>query len=96
MVGRWGGRWGGGTITLTHTHTLCSTMEEQNTLTDYTIKHPLTPKKSTDFQVSLQMFSPRTGRVLDLLVVLTGLKVGEGGVASSRERHHLGNHGEVT
>ena len=35
--------------------------------------------------------SALTGRVLHLLVVLTGLKVGEGGVAGSGEGHDLGN-----
>ena len=32
-----------------------------------------------------------TGRVLYVLVVLTGLKIGEGGVAGSGKGHHLGN-----
>ena len=35
--------------------------------------------------------SALTGRVLYVLVVLTGLKVGEGRVAGSGEGHHLGN-----
>ena len=34
----------------------------------------------------------RTCRVLDLLVVLAGLEVGEGSVAGGGVRHHLGNH----
>ena len=33
-----------------------------------------------------------TCRVLDLLVVLAGLEVGEGGRAGGGVRHHLGNH----
>ena len=35
--------------------------------------------------------SALTGRVLYIFVVLTGLKVGEGGVTGSGEGHHLGN-----
>ena len=37
------------------------------------------------------MSAALTGRILHFLVVLTGLKVGEGGVAGSGEGHHLGN-----